>query len=101
MKSTILILAIISFIWIGNTESAWQCPGCCAVGIDLDGNQLCLCNPDCKCKCSLETGCVTSLGFDASLIDSLAWLPLLSLIVYIFFFSIGSETKKNIETRLE
>ena len=58
MKSTILILAIISFIWIGNTESAWHCPGCCAVGIDLDGNQLCLCNPDCKCKCSLETGCV-------------------------------------------
>ena len=36
----------------------WQCPGCCAVGLNVKGEQLCLCSKDCKCECSVESGCI-------------------------------------------
>ncbi len=38
-------------------------------------------------------GCIDQDGFDPDLVSSLGWLPLVSLMIYVIFFSIGKYFK--------
>ena len=55
--SKTFIIFILTICLVQKYEAEWKCPGCCAVGINLNGTSLCLCNQDCNCNCTLLGGC--------------------------------------------
>ncbi|CAF0940844.1 unnamed protein product, partial [Brachionus calyciflorus] len=65
MKSIILITMICMLVTAKYISDDFQCPGCCAVGLDENDTRICSCPDVCECSSNSTCLCPPDCGCNA------------------------------------